>query len=196
MPDGEIPLFPLKTVLCPEGRLPLQIFEPRYLDMVAGCMKRGHGFGVVAIRSGSEVGAAQSYSVGTEARIHTWDRNDNGLLALTVIGTERFRLTSVRRQEDGLYLGSAERLAAEPSIPLPEQYRVACEYLRRLMRRPESRPTDAEARFDDASWVGYRLTELLPLELSAKQSLLECDDPLERLAALASVVERLRTASV
>lgn len=196
MPDGEIPLFPLKAVLCPDGRLLLQVFEARYLDMVAWCLKRSRGFGVVAIRSGSEVGAARSYSVGTEAEISAWDRADNGLLALTVVGMRRFRLLDVRRQQDGLYVGRIEHLPAGPRSALPEEHRPAAEYLGRLMRNLGDRYAEADMRFDDASWVGYRLTELLPLEMQVKQSLLESEDPVERLAALAPVVRRLCAAPV
>ena len=51
----EIPLFPLSSALVPYGYMPLQIFEQRYLDMVAACMRTGTGFGVVWLRQGSEV---------------------------------------------------------------------------------------------------------------------------------------------
>ena len=65
----ELPLFPLKTVLFPGGPLALRVFEPRYLDMVARCMRGSNRFGVVAIREGEEVGAASLYSMGTTAEI-------------------------------------------------------------------------------------------------------------------------------
>jgi len=55
---AEIPLFPLGTVLFEGGQLPLRIFEPRYVDMISHCMKSSIGFGVVLIRSGSELRGA------------------------------------------------------------------------------------------------------------------------------------------
>jgi hypothetical protein len=194
MADGEVPLFPLKAVLCPGGRLLLQVFEARYLDMVASCLKHGRGFGVVAIRSGSEVGAARTYSVGTEAAISAWDRTESGLLALTVVGRRRFRLFAVRRQRDGLYLGRVEYLSERPPTALPDEHRPAAEYLGRLMRKLGGRYDDGDMQFDDAAWVARRLTELLPLEMQVKQSLLECEDPVECLATLAPVIRRLRSA--
>eukprot|EP01041_Mallomonas_annulata_P018962 gene18962-38121_t len=50
-----IPLFPLGSVLCPGGSLPLRIFEVRYLDMVGKCHKAGTPFGIVALTQGHEV---------------------------------------------------------------------------------------------------------------------------------------------
>ena len=68
-----IPLFPLNTVLFPQGVLPLRIFEPRYLDMISDCLKNNTGIGVVLIREGKEVGsAASTYDVGTMSEIHYW----------------------------------------------------------------------------------------------------------------------------
>ena len=54
----EIPLFPLGAVLLCGGKLPLRIFEPRYLDLVGRCLKTDTGFGVVLIRAGRETRGA------------------------------------------------------------------------------------------------------------------------------------------
>ena len=72
----ELPLFPLATVLFPGGPLSLRIFETRYLDMVASVLRGDNRFGVLAIRAGSEVGEAETFSVGTTAEIVDWQ--DNG----------------------------------------------------------------------------------------------------------------------
>ena len=64
-----IPLFPLRTVLFPQGLLPLRIFERRYLDMIRRVLREDSGFGVVLIRTGAEVGEiAELAEVGTFAR--------------------------------------------------------------------------------------------------------------------------------
>ena len=52
----ELALFPLNTVLFPGGRLPLRIFETRYMDMAKACLKDGTPFGVCLIVAGKEVG--------------------------------------------------------------------------------------------------------------------------------------------
>lgn len=196
MNGREIALFPLKTVLCPAGRLPLRIFEPRYLDMVARCLKQAASFGVVAIRSGSEVGQADTYDVGTAAQIEAFSQRADGLLGLIVRGGERFRLISVRLGDDGLYSANVEWLAGEAACPLPDAHRPLADFLRAVLSRLDGGAAEpVETAFDDAAWVGFRLTELLPLELAARQSLLEMQDPLARLDALAPVVARLRQAS-
>ena len=104
----EVPLFPLRTVLFPGGPLPLRIFEQRYLDMISSCLKRDEPFGVVLIRSGSEVGSAEVYDSGTLARITDWYQGSDGLLGITATGTDRFRIRSSSRQPDGLLIGDVE----------------------------------------------------------------------------------------
>ena len=110
----EIPLFPLKTVVFPGGPLALRIFEPRYLDMVARCLRGTNRFGVVAIRQGSEVGAAETFDVGTLAEIVDWHQETGGLLGIPAVGRECFRLARSTRQPDGLYVGEGSLLPPEP----------------------------------------------------------------------------------
>src|SRR5215475_10618653 len=77
----ELPLFPLNTVLFPEGPLSLRIFEPRYVDMIGRCMRESSPFGVLAILSGAEVGAiAATAELGTTARIVDFSKLPDGLL--------------------------------------------------------------------------------------------------------------------
>ncbi|HCD53950.1 MAG TPA: ATP-dependent protease, partial [Halieaceae bacterium] len=94
MSTTELPLFPLSAVLLPYGKMPLQIFEQRYLDLVRDCMKSGTDFGVVWIRRGEEVavkGSRQQLGdLGTLARIVDFDQLPNGLLGVTIEGRERF----------------------------------------------------------------------------------------------------------
>ena len=106
----EVPLFPLRTVLYPGGPLPLRIFEQRYLDMISRCMKTDSPFGVLLIRKGSESGPAETFDIGTLARITDWYQGSDGLLGVTATGTERFRLLSGRRESDGLLVGEVELL--------------------------------------------------------------------------------------
>jgi Lon protease-like protein len=101
-----IPLFPLNLVLFPDGPLPLRIFETRYYDMVRRCMREGRGFGVVAIREGREVGLGETdvYEVGTMADITDFHQLADGLLGLSCVGRQRFRIVQRSRQADGLNL--------------------------------------------------------------------------------------------
>ena len=71
LPPSELPLFPLNTVLFPGSRLPLKVFEARYMDMVRNCMRESSAFGVCLIAEGNEVGApAVPHDVGTLSLIH------------------------------------------------------------------------------------------------------------------------------
>jgi len=183
---SELPLFPLNTVLLPGGPLTLQVFEARYLDMVARCLRGDNRFGVVAIREGREVGAATPYDVGTTAEIVDWRRDDgSGLLIIVAEGRETFRLEQMRREADGLYVGRVAFLPALTSQEIPSEHAPLVALLRRLVESlPQYR--DRAGAYEDAVWVGARLIEVLPLTLAVKQSLLETQDPqlrLERLAA-------------
>jgi Lon protease-like protein len=192
MSDAEIALFPLQSVLFPGGPLPLRIFEPRYVDMVSRCMKTNAGFGVLAINSGSEVGEAETFSVGTLAEIVSWYRDEHGLLGITATGRGRFTLESRTRQRDGLYVGQVTWLPAEARTAMPNRYGACAEFLRAVLPQLRSRYGEMEPNLGDASWVGYRLAEILPLDLPAKQALLELKDPVARLAELEPMLERFR----
>jgi Lon protease-like protein len=188
--ETELPLFPLQTVLLPGGPLALRVFEPRYVDMVARCLRGSNRFGVVAIREGLEVGAATPYEAGTTAEIVDWQAEPGGLLGIRVLGREGFRLVAARREPDGLYLGRVTLLEPLAPIPLPAEHAFLAELLRQII---PSLPLYRElpTSFDDAVWVTERLIELLPLPLARKQALLETRDAEQRLARLAA---ELRTA--
>lgn len=192
MADAEIALFPLETVLFPGGPLQLRVFEPRYVDMVGRCMKDNLGFGVVAITSGSEVGEAETYDVGTLAEIVSWYQDDQGLLGIEAVGRRRFVIETRTRQSDGLYVGAVRWGAPEARVALPDRYRPSAEFLRTLLPRLGSRYSHVDPDLGDASWVGQRYAEILPLEVKTKQALLEMHDPISRLDALQPLVERLR----
>ncbi len=180
-----LPLFPLTSGLLPGGRTALRLFEPRYLDMISDCMKRDHGFGICLIRSGGETGQpAMPFGTGTEVRIVDWDREDDGLLGITVEGVCKFRIHGLDFQDDGLILGEIERLPAEPAEPVPPEMRHLAEILRLLLDRVEPSLHYERPQWDDARWVGGRLTELLPLPPRVRQHLIELDSPTARLIEL------------
>ncbi|NIV18523.1 MAG: peptidase S16, partial [Woeseiaceae bacterium] len=111
-----VPLFPLRTVLYPGGPLPLRIFEPRYIDMVSKCIASDSPFGVLLIKSGTETGPATTYDIGTLARIIDWYQGSDGLLGITAIGEQRFRLKASSREPDGLAIGEVEIFPTESRL--------------------------------------------------------------------------------
>ena len=187
----ELPLFPLSTVLFPDGRLGLRIFEPRYLDMVSHCMREDGTFGVCLIRQGNEAGEpAEPHVIGTEARIVDWERNDDGLLGLTIHGQRRFQVDSTRVESDKLLVGEVTWLEDEV-VSLPDEYSPIADLLWQLLHQVAPDRISDGQRFSDASWVSYRLAECLPLESDQAQALLAQDDPIVRLQVLAAVVQAM-----
>jgi uncharacterized protein len=181
---AELPLFPLSTVLFPGGPLNLRIFETRYLDMVASVLRGDNRFGVVAIRSGSEVGEAEMFTVGTTAEIVDWEDN-GGLLSIKAVGRDSFTIEASHRRPDGLYVGRVKWLAEPPATPLPPEHSKLKSLLETLIKQLPIYAGLPPA-YDDAVWVGARLAEILPFTLPLKQSLLEMRDPLPRLDKIAA----------
>ena len=187
--NSVIALFPLHTVLFPGGPLPLRIFEARYIDMVSRCMREQQPFGVVLIQEGDEAGpVATTAVVGCSARIADFHTLQDGLLGISCLGERKFRVENLQRQADGLNVGEVAWLAPEPGIPLPGEYARLAATVRRALDELSEHYQYVEKKFDDASWVGSRLSELLPIELDDKQVLLELDDPIARLDALLELI--------
>ncbi len=187
-----VPLFPLRTVLYPGGPLPLRIFEPRYLDMVSRCIKQSSPFGVLLIKSGQETGPATTYEIGTLARIVDWYQGSDGLLGITAIGEQRFRLLSSSREADGLAVGDIEILPTEAALTLPEEYRPLADILSGVLDDLGRLYESLEKRYDDADWVGYRFAEILPISPEQKQNCLEANDAVQRLEMMRQVLDTVR----
>lgn len=181
----ELPLFPLKTVIFPDGPLSLKVFEPRYLDMLTQCEKSGNGFGICLIREGSEVGAAPSvYPVGTLVNITFWENRNDGLLGISVKGEQKFKINQTQVLENELTIADVELLDVEKEQSLPEQYQSMVSVLKNIFSTLQHPYITLPKHYDDATWVGSRLSELLPLSLTKKQQLLELDEAMGRLAML------------
>lgn len=191
----DLPLFPLNAVLFPGGLLPLKIFEQRYLDMAAACMKQNTPFGVCLIASGNETGGAVPHPVGTLATISTWEMEQLGILMITAQGGRRFRIIESRLGPGNLLEASVELLPEAMPSPLPPERERLVPLLRRVVNDlgPERYP---EPHFyDDAEWVGYRITEVLPIQNLARQKLLELEDPLARLEILEKYLDQRKLLS-
>ena len=198
---SQIPLFPLPLVVFPGGILPLQIFEPRYLDMVRDCLRADEGFGVVMIREGDQVvrhaeqGVPTTSHMGTVCRIFDFDQKPNGMLAITARGESRFVIRDAWEQDNRLLVGDVEFLPAEASKPLPEDHRHLADLLAQFLEHESVSGLGIEPDYDSALDVGMRLTELLPCDGEAKERLFEVRDPLARLRLLDKVINRMQGAS-
>jgi hypothetical protein len=187
-----IPLFPLNTVLFPQGELQLRIFEPRYLDMVREALRNKTPFGICLISRGSEVGTpAECHNIGTLARILDWGKSDNGLLSVTVKGESRFRIMERRILKNLLLEGDVELIDDIDDEELPVEYQLISDLLRRIGDRFKLSHLSEHEKYLDAGWVGCRLAEVLPFELNEKQNLLETDDPVQRLQRIQQMLHFL-----
>jgi len=187
-----IPLFPLNTVLFPDGILPLRIFEARYLDMVSESLRNESPFGICLITKGKEAGSpAECYRIGTFAHIIDWEKGDDGILGITVQGGKRFRIIDKRERKNKLLEGDIEIMEDNDNEELPVEYQLLSDLLRQIADKFELPHLSDKEKYLDAGWVGCRLAELLPFELDAKQLLLEIDNPLNRLEQIQSLLQEI-----
>lgn len=194
MSSLDIPLFPLQTVLFPDGYLKLRIFEQRYIDMVRECSLRNCNFGVCLI--GNPEGGNQPAShmrIGTTAEICDFSTLEDGLLGITALGRRRFIVQKTRMRDNGLLMAEVETLQETGSVEVPDEYALLTMIAGRFMEQlGHHYPAFQPRQLQDAHWVGYRLAELLPLDNREKQMLLQISDPLERLQVLVDVLPRFQ----
>ncbi|MGA8705883.1 MAG: LON peptidase substrate-binding domain-containing protein [Steroidobacteraceae bacterium] len=187
---SDIALFPLNTVLFPGGLLPLRIFEPRYVDMVGCCMRANEAFGVVLALGGSDTDRqVETATVGSSARIVDFQTLEDGLLGILCRGERRFRVRSRSQQTDGLNRAEVEWLQEPAPAAVPDEFQPLLPVLRGALAQLKTIGHFVEPDYGDASWVSYRIAELLPLDPRLQQQLLESDDPPARLRLLAPLFD-------
>jgi uncharacterized protein len=181
-------IFPLGTVLFPGAALPLKIFEQRYLEMTKTCLRDDRPFGVCLIKEGREVGdPAVPQAVGCLATIEQWDMPQMGMFQLLARGGDRFRLIESRAAKSGLITGVVERFPPDSPVDLVDD---ACRrILELIIERVDVSRFEKPFRLCDASWVGFRLAEILPLDMRTKQELLEMTEATQRLSRIRALLE-------
>ena len=178
-----LPLFPLQAVLFPGGLLGLEVFEPRYVDLIAACLRTGSGFGVVMLNRGSEAGARATAvtfeAIGTRAALLDVDSAQPGILQVRCVGTHRFRVESSRQQPDGLWVAEVtdveDDAVVAPAPAMLPTVRALATTIATLKAQGEA-PFQSPYHFEDAGWVANRWCEILPLPRAAKQKLMELPD--------------------
>lgn len=184
-------LFPLHSVLFPGARLPLKVFEPRYMDLAKTCIRDNAPFGICLIEKGEEVGAAaHPFDVGVSARIIDWEMEQLGVLQIAVQGERRFRILHAATGSNGLIRAMVEWLPPAPATPVPEQFADIVPLLEAVVADAGEGVIPPPHAFDDADWIGLRYAQILPIPLKAKQKLLELDDPVLRLSIIRQFLEQ------
>ena len=205
-----LPLFPLGTVLYPDGLLPLQIFEVRYLDMIKKCYKTGAPFGVVSLTEGSEVRKAESNHrggdgfaheafnlVGTMAIITEFLTPQPGLMTIRCKGVQRFKILNCEKLKHGLWVANVIKLDDDMVVKIPDDLQASANALGKLIKTLQQREVPAEQmplhapyRLDECGWVSNRWCELLPISVEVKQRLMELENPVVRLELVSDILER------
>ena len=176
-------IFPLNTVLFPEGILPLKIFEQRYIEMTKACLRDDKPFGICLIREGLEVGAAAvPEPVGCLASIAQWDMPQLGLFHLVARGGQRFRVRETRVAANQLLSADVDVLPPEPAgIDVDP---LCGNILKAIIDKVGAGHFPQPLRLADAAWVSYRLSEVLPLAAAVKQELLQLEETAARFQRL------------
>lgn len=199
----EIPLFPLQLVLFPGGRLELQIFEQRYIDLVRHCMRTDTGFGICLLKKGQETmqaGTQQTiHRTGTYAKIIDWDQLPNGLLGITVEGSAKFNIEQCWAADSGVLTANVEfsenDSVGKQTIPVDDDLAALSQLLQNLESHPLVEQKRLVIDYENLWDLGWRLAELIPIENVKKQYLLELDDPWERIENIERLVADLANES-
>ena len=192
MSQAAMPLFPLTTVLFPQGVLNLQIFEVRYLDLMKKCLRDNAPFGVVSLLDGNEVRRPdekiQLAKIGTLVNIEKHEFVTPTLIELSTVGSQRFKLLNATQEKNGLWMGEIQTLPADPVVEIPDYLQGSANALARLINSideneiaEEQLPFRKPYKLMDCGWVANRWCELLPLDKPTKLQLLALDNPLLRL---------------
>ena len=201
--NQEIPLFPLQLVMFPGGRLDLQIFEQRYIDLISQCMRTQTGFGICLLKKGMETVTAGSqqtiHRIGTYSNIIDFDQLPNGLLGITVEGSAKFTIEDCWQADSGVLTAkvtfSENDSVGKQSLPIDDDFSALSQLLQNLESHPLVEQKNLIIDYDNLWDLGWRLAELIPIENAQKQDLLEMDDPWERIENIEQLVADLANES-
>jgi len=184
----QLPLFPLSSIVMPDGLMPLRLFERRYIDMVKDCFRHGSGFGICLVKNGNEAGTpAEPYPWGTSVSIIDFDQGADGLLHITARGDQEFSVLNYSVSDTGLLVGEVELLPTKKKTAMQAEYELLANKLELILSYLDTDTRFEETQFDNADWVCHRLLEVLPLAPEAKFELLQMDTNAERLQALSGL---------
>lgn len=180
---SQIMLFPLSSVVLPEGKMKLRIFEPRYKRMIAECLKAGTGFGLCLVNNDAGALPHNTASIGTFVSIVDFETLDDGLLGITVSGIKRFKVEQVSTDFDGLRHADVTWLPTWQPKQLNEHHLFVGERLQAVYKAfPLLGELYTHCFFDDATWVSQRWIEVLPVTCSEFEKLAlqqDCDEMLD-----------------
>ena len=186
------PIFPLKSIVLPGGLFPLRIFERRYLDMVTKCIKHDDGFCISLVKKEApDSYVTEIYEYGSWVKIYDWNQLEDGLLGITVEGQDIVKISNTSLDNENLLRGEIERLDSEKEYLIPQKYTTLSKFYKKIYPMIKTFIHYKEERFADASWVSYRLTECLPIDLETKCNLIGTSNSIDRLEKINTIMEKL-----
>ena len=192
MNKDKCPIFPLKSIVLPGGVFPLRIFERRYLDMVTSCIRENTGFCIALVQKEDENRYIdQVYDVMSYVEITDWNKLEDGIFGISVEGKTLAKVKKCALDENNLLIGQIEVIEPEKEFMVPQKYQLLSKFYRKIYPGIKDYINFKNERYADASWVGYRLTECLPLDLKTKASLISLDDAILRLERIYEIVNKL-----
>ena len=193
-----IPLFPLSHGLFPDGMLPLQIFEVRYLDLIKRCHQQQLPFGIAWIKKGSEVTVPGQvpllHPMGCVAQIREFEQVQPTFFRVVCQGGLRFQLHDVQPGPLGVWQGSVSYMPQDPKVEVPASLQAHADRLGKVIATAQQKglidrlPIFAPYHLDQCGWLANRYAEAMPIALEVKLQLLGEPDPLKRLQAVAELI--------
>jgi Lon protease-like protein len=184
----QIGLFPLDLVLVPTERIPLNVFEERYKELVGESLEQDEEFGIVLMR-----GSGDMHHVGTRAAIsEVLEILPDGRMHIVVEGGDRFRVLEVDHQRP-FATGTVEELTDEDDPPDPGDVDRTLDTYRRIQ---ETLGTPGEPPDRDSPLLAFELIARVDFSTMNKQELLELTSPRQRFARLAVLLEHALEALV
>ena len=187
---NDIPIFPLKSIILPGGQFPLRIFERRYLDMIRDSLKTNSGF-VIALTKKDADYISSVHDYACYVNIVDWSQLDGGLLGITVEGKSLVTLRNCKLDETNLLRGDAQQIKSSIDHLIPQKYQILSKFYRKIYPEIKAYIFHNKSKYNDANWIGFRLIECLPIEISDKADLIATNEPLDRLEKILHIVKRI-----
>ena len=189
------PLFPLTINVLPGAFLPLQIFEPRYIDMVRRSLSNSEGFSIVLSKQRNTYEESENlpyHCIATYVEIVDFDQLDNGLLGITVQGKQKIVIEDTWKQEDELIIGKIKKVREnDDDLSKDPVYVDLWNMVKEITNHPEIKKLNLELNLESSISVGYILASVLPLRPQEKQTIPEFEDPRDKLDYLKEIIKRL-----
>lgn len=182
----EIALFPLSQVVLPQGQMRLRVFEPRYIRLVKEACAGKRAFASALLNPYvAQQHQDRIFKVATLVQVTDFSQLEDGLLGITIEGTERVLIEQRWQEDDGLHVAKVRALPAWPNLPYLEDHRQIRDELCTVFKQnPELSLLYPTPQWHDSNWLAQRWLEILNMQPPLKYQLMAADDAEPTLDAL------------